>query len=132
MKNKYYLCVDDLQGGCFAIGRIGDIEYWRKSAMEWCDADDNSSTYNYLKRLAKKEVIDFIQEFWQIEIKNVSYDFYEIYNLIENLTYNTKKTDNYIEQNIAEEKTSNFYDGFYSGLYHVLSSLQEHIEQKEV
>lgn len=67
---KLYINVNDYQGGDFAIGCYGTLKQWREKAMEWSDMDDNYSLYNELKyyKIKNAELIDFINNFWDIEI----------------------------------------------------------------
>lgn len=72
-RGKEYECVKDLQGGFFAVGRVGDLKYWREVAIEWASADESLGLVRQLTRyeIKSKDLIDFIQEYWQIEIKEV-------------------------------------------------------------
>ena len=66
-----YICVEDLQGTNFGVGRIKTIEKWRKQAMDWTDSEE-SDLYKTLKKLPEEEVIPFIEDMWEIRIKNVN------------------------------------------------------------
>lgn len=66
-----YKCVEDLQGGEFAVGNIETIEEWRQTALAWCDSDGNEGLFKTLESLPESEVIDFIQDMWQIVIEKV-------------------------------------------------------------
>ena len=83
---KMYININDYQGGDFAIGVYGKLIQWRKKAMEWCDMDDNYSLLNALKyyKIKNSELIDFINDFWDIEIvefdnnKNYEFELWEL------------------------------------------------------
>lgn len=72
-RGKEYECVRDLQGGFFAVGRVGDLKYWREVAIEWASADESLGLVRQLTRyeIKSKDLIDYIQEYWQIEIREV-------------------------------------------------------------
>ena len=71
MKTKNYKCVKDLQGGDWCVGVTQSIEEWRENAIEWADSDGYEGVVEILKELPQNEVIDYIQDFWQIEIIEV-------------------------------------------------------------
>lgn len=64
-----YICLEDRQGGEFAVGGLHTIEGWRQRAMSWAESDDNDETYAYLDGLKDEMVIDFIDDFWEITIE---------------------------------------------------------------
>lgn len=72
-RGKEYACVKDLQGGCFAAGKVGDLKYWREVAIDWASSDESLGLVRQLTRyeIKSKDLIDFIQEHWQIEIREV-------------------------------------------------------------
>ena len=72
-RGKEYECTKDLQGGHFAVGRVGDLKYWRRVAIGWASADESLGLVRQLTRyeIKSKDLIDFIQEYWQIEIREV-------------------------------------------------------------
>lgn len=78
---KLYINIADYQGGDFAVGCYGTLIQWRRKAMEWCYMDDNYSLLNALKyyKIKNSELIDFINDFWDIEIVEYNpsqkYDF---------------------------------------------------------
>lgn len=65
---KKYICIKDLQNGNFGVGYSMTIEEWRGQAMEWAENDGDSETYEELEKLDTSEVLDYIQEIWEIEI----------------------------------------------------------------
>lgn len=84
-RGELYICICDLQGANFAVGCCADLKGWREKACEWCYMDDNYGLERILKnyKIKNRDLIDFIQDFWQIEIvkfdKNIDYE--EEYNL---------------------------------------------------
>ena len=79
-KGNLYVCVDDLQGGNFCVGCVSDLKGWREKAIEWCFMDDHYGLERDLKNYKIKncDLIDFIQDYWEIEIvkfdKNIDYE----------------------------------------------------------
>ena len=72
-RGKEYACIKDLQGGSFAVGIVGDLKYWREVAIDWASSDESLGLVRQLTRyeIKSKDLIDFIQEHWQIEIREV-------------------------------------------------------------
>lgn len=70
--NDIYVNVHDNQGTGWALGRIGTIKQWREQAMEWADSDDNEELLESLPNLRDDEVLDFISDIWDINIKAMS------------------------------------------------------------
>lgn len=70
--NDIYINVHDNQGTGWALGRIGTIKQWREQAMDWADSDDNEELLESLPNLRDDEVLDFISEIWDIQIKAMS------------------------------------------------------------
>ena len=73
-----YRVVRDLQGGEFGMGRDYTADEWLEQAREWCWADDDDDTDNYLERMQKnrsewsdEKIIEFISDLWQIEFEEV-------------------------------------------------------------
>ena len=67
---KLYININDYQNTNFAIGRCLTLKGWREQAMDWAYMDEYISLYNALKyyKIKNNELIDFINDFWQIEI----------------------------------------------------------------
>ena len=66
---KYYINVNDYQGGSWAFGIVGTISKWKKIALEWCDADENWELYKEIKQhKLDNELLDIINEIWSINI----------------------------------------------------------------
>ena len=53
--------------------RVGDLKYWREVAIDWASSDESLGLVRQLTRyeIKSKDLIDFIQEHWQIEIREV-------------------------------------------------------------
>lgn len=64
-----YTCVNDLQGADFALGRTLTIEGWRQQGISWATMDDYDGICKALSKMPSDKVIDYIEEFWGIEIK---------------------------------------------------------------
>ena len=78
---KQYININDYQTEDFCLGVYGTLAEWRRKAMEWCDLDGFNDLYKLLKyyKIKNNELIDFINDFWDIEIveynQNQKYDF---------------------------------------------------------
>lgn len=66
-----YKCTKDLISKDFAVGVVAGIEEWRQIAINWAENDENFELTKTLKKLRKNEVINFVQDFWQIKIVEV-------------------------------------------------------------
>lgn len=72
---KYYVNVDDYQGGTWAFGRLQTIKGWQETAIEWCDSDENWDLLDEIKNHElNEELLDMISEIWTINIIEFSYD----------------------------------------------------------
>lgn len=68
-----YINTRDYQGGSWFVGVKGSIQEWKNTALCWCDMDGNDELYEYIeKQKADKDLLDFINEVWTMEI--VKYD----------------------------------------------------------
>jgi len=63
-----YKCTRDLQGGSFAVDISQTIEEWRETAISWADSDESFGVVKELKKLPANKIIDYISEFWTLEI----------------------------------------------------------------
>lgn len=72
MKNKY-ICMTDYQGGEFAVGDIATAKEWGEIAYSWAESDDWENPSECLLKNFKNEneLIDFIQEIWELEIVKI-------------------------------------------------------------
>lgn len=66
---KYYINVDDYQGGTWAFGRIETIKGWQDIAIEWCESDENYEILDIIKNHELNEdLLDIISEIWSMNI----------------------------------------------------------------
>lgn len=74
---KYYKNVRDYQGGSWAM-YCQSIADWRKTAMCWCDSDENWELYNALKyyKIKNADLIDYINDIWSIKLVPASKELY--------------------------------------------------------
>lgn len=71
---KKYRVVADLQGGDFGMGRDYTIDEWREQAIEWADWDESDELREYLERLNGLDVLEYIQQTWEIVFEEVKED----------------------------------------------------------
>lgn len=99
---KYYINVNDYQGGSWAMGCLHTIKEWKQRALEWCDTDENWELYKYIKKhKLNTELLDIISEYWSINIVEFNYDNldkildnygrYEYYWLLQDIIDKVKK-----------------------------------------
>ena len=67
--NDIYVNVYDNQGTYWALGRILTRKGWREQAIDWADTDGNERLKNAVINASDDEVLDFISEIWDIQIK---------------------------------------------------------------
>ena len=74
---EYYRGVRDYQGGSWGM-YVQSISDWRKSAMDWCDSDENWGLYNALKyyKIKNKDLIPYIEDYWDIKLVPTSKELY--------------------------------------------------------
>lgn len=74
---KYFRGVEDYQGGSWGM-YVQSISDWRKSAMQWCDSDENWELYNALKyyKIKNKDLIPYIEDVWDIKLVPTSKEMY--------------------------------------------------------
>lgn len=66
---KYYINVNDYQGGSWAMGCLSTIKEWKQRALEWCDSDENWELYKAIKKhKLDNELLDIINDYWSINI----------------------------------------------------------------
>lgn len=79
MSEKLYRCIEDLQGGTFAVGCVDTAKDWLERAIDWQDSDDSWDTdenrANWIKYWEEEikngnedKLIDYIAEVWDIVI----------------------------------------------------------------
>ena len=68
--SKTYTCIEDRQGGDFAVGKTMTAEEWGEEAYSWAYGDDWTDPEEPLLKNFKteKECLDFIQDMWEITI----------------------------------------------------------------
>lgn len=68
--SKTYTCIEDRQGGDFALGKTMTAEEWGEEAYSWAYGDDWTNPEEPLLKNFKteKECLDFIQDMWEITI----------------------------------------------------------------
>lgn len=74
---KYYRGVKDYQGGTWGM-YVQSISDWRRSAIEWCNSDENWGLYNALKhyKIKNDKLISFIEDYWSIKLVETSKELY--------------------------------------------------------
>ena len=74
---EYYRGIRDYQGGTWGM-YVQSISDWRKSAMSWCDSDENWELYNALKnyKIKNESLIPLIEDYWSIKLVKTSKDLY--------------------------------------------------------
>ena len=68
--DKTYTCIEDRQGGDFAVGYTMTAEEWGETAYSWAYGDDWSDPEEPLLKNfdTEQECIDFIQDMWELTI----------------------------------------------------------------
>lgn len=68
--SKTYTCIEDRQGGDFAVGKTMTAEEWGEEAYSWAYGDDWTDPEEPLLKNFKteKDCLDFIQDMWEITI----------------------------------------------------------------
>lgn len=113
---KYYIVINDLQGGNFGMGRIYTIRGWKNQAIEWAESDENDLLIEELKKLPKDKIIDYISFTWEIEFKEITKK--EIEDIENYLGITDNDNQNYKEQVICEYlKLKELYQNYEMGLH---------------
>lgn len=111
---KKYRVINDLQGADFGMGRDYTLEEWREQAIEWADMDENDGLIKLLKNTPRKELLDTIAEFWQIEFAEVKdiLKWEDIESLVENttITFCTPNDNHVTFSHHGNEINVDFYD----------------------
>lgn len=66
---KTYKCINDKLGGDFAVGTIGTAKQWKKIALKWLESDGVDTTNYFDKGLTESGIIAYIEDIWDITIK---------------------------------------------------------------
>jgi hypothetical protein len=69
---KYYIVIEDLQGGEFGMGVNYTEEQWREKALEWAEMDENDGLVETLKNLSTDKIIPLIEDFWGLAFKELT------------------------------------------------------------
>lgn len=85
---KLYICINDRQGGEFAVGRLQSAKDWALTALEWCSNDDHMSIITAWldNAISEKDLIKSIDDIWDITIeeyneqKHIRKYYVELYN----------------------------------------------------
>ena len=67
---RLYKCTKDFQNTDFAVGEIMSAKEWGERAYDWAYSDDWEHPEECLLENfeSEQELIDFIQDFWDLEI----------------------------------------------------------------
>lgn len=79
MSEQLYRCIEDLQGGTFAVDGVETAQGWLERAIDWQDADDSWDTdenrirwiktwEEEIKNGNEQKLIDYIAGVWDIVI----------------------------------------------------------------
>lgn len=73
MAEKRYMCAKDLQDGDWCVGEVMTAKEWSECAYGWADSDCWTHPEECLLENfnTEQELIDFIQDMWQIKIEEV-------------------------------------------------------------
>ena len=63
-----YKNIEDFQKVNWYLNHVANIEEWRELALSWADSDEFNGVAKTLKTLPENEVIDYIADFWQLDI----------------------------------------------------------------
>lgn len=132
LKDKKYLCTKDTTTNTFILGTIGDIECWRENGRAWTKNLTNPSMYYCFKYVGKTKVIKTIEEYFKVELNEVSQEFYNIYTKIQSLMCNkTLLNTQYKDKNYTKEQKQYFQDGYYSAIRVIINLLQRIVAEKK-
>lgn len=115
-EERKYICIEDLQGGSFAVGRVHTAKEWKKQALEWCEQDDNEEYYKFLKRLPLKYIIGEIASMWDLAIIPVEQlPLQEIWDLFDYVWWNEINL-NSIKNKLENENDKEILENIKSGI----------------
>lgn len=106
-KLEKYICVRDLQGGSFAVGRVLTTKEWLEQALEWCYQDDNEEYARFLKKIPKKDIIGEIASVWDLQIIPIEdlplQEMWDLFDFIDEIKFtilgvNVDKKDELVKQ----------------------------------
>lgn len=107
---KKYINIKDRQGGEWALGVVDTLKGWREYAIGWADSDGSYGLASALKRYSIKnhELIDYINDYWEITIVEFDENNEEHVELADNLMFRYGKSTvleepNELENNIKKE-----------------------------
>ena len=63
-----YKNIEDLQGTSWCLNHVANVKDWRELAIGWAESDEFDGAVETLKVLPEDEVIDYIADFWQLDI----------------------------------------------------------------
>ena len=120
-KLEKYICVRDLQGGSFAVGRVLTTKEWLEQALEWCYQDDNEEYAKFLKKIPKKDIIGEIASVWDLQIIPIEdlplQEMWDLFDFIDEIKFtilgvNVDKKDELVKQLVesAMEIRDKIYD----------------------
>lgn len=72
---KYYININDYQGGTWAMGFTDTIKGWKERAIEWCESDESFELLDFIKKhKLNEDLLGIISEIWSIDIVEFNYD----------------------------------------------------------
>ena len=73
IKNSYYKCTDDLQGGSWCVGILETVQEWKERAIEWADSDGLTGVIKELQTITdEQDIMDYISEIWSLSFEKMS------------------------------------------------------------
>lgn len=86
-----YICTQDFQYGDFAVGNICTAKEWGEIAWSWANNDDWDNPNECLLENFKneQELINFIQEIWEIEILKIDKNNKKAMDFLKQMTNNS-------------------------------------------
>lgn len=132
LKDKKYLCTKDSTSHTFILGNIGDIEFWRECGRTWTKNLPNQSMYYCFKYVGKTRVIETIEEYFKVELNEVSQEFYNIYTEIRLLMCNKKILNaQFKDKDYNKEQKYYFQEGYYSAIRVIINVLLKMVAEKK-
>lgn len=73
IKNSYYKCTSDLQGGNWCVGILETVQEWKERAIEWADSDGFTGVIKELQAITdEQDIMDYISETWSLSFEKMS------------------------------------------------------------